>query len=620
MAITVRRVRTDVKDVGTLAEVRESVLAAAKTAHEEGRVIEMSVELDHKIYTLEEPLVFSAKENPELKNVRLTIRSAPDMRPIVRSLKAITTPFDRIEGTDVYVTRLSKGEDGAYPKFRDLYMNLDRMQLSTSPVWRNPFPLLPEERRGEKELEGIYVPYEYAEMLKKEGICGAELKMYVQWEHTTLHIAGVDLTRTREHEGETYALLTFGEDFAARYVRGINGCNNTGNRETFIKNSPLFLSSPGDFAYDASEGLLYVIPPKEIGQCTFYYPLCESLFVFEGMEGVTVEGLTLTGVSSRYIVDNGYKAAQSNNEACARRLETAAIFTKDVRSFTVRDCTFRGIGCNAIQMHGLTATANIYDNRFYDIAMSGIFIGDYSFWPLVSVRDGAPDRVAYYYERLAFDVSIVNNYFEHNGYDYPNCNAIYVSLVDRARILHNSIVDVAFSAISGGWISTPVDFFPGEQFNLRDTEIAYNYFYNYMQVLYDGAAIYVCGNNAATDYAERFNSIHDNYLVLDDPGSRDRRGIYLDASSSNWDVYNNVIETSAFPLFTQYHVPSQYTHHNRSHHLYSTDPIESGNHVPERDTLMSDIFIESDFDLMLKKYPHAAEIVDAAGCTLDTRI
>lgn len=619
MAITVRKVTTDTASATTLAEVRESVLAAAKVAYEEKRVIEMIVELDHQFYGLKEPLVFSAKENPELSAVRLSLRGAPDMRPIVRSTVPITAPFDKVEGTEYYVCRLPKNERGEYPVFRDLYMGFDRLSLAKSPVWRNPFALTPEQRRGEASLEGIYVPYDYAEAIKKDGIAAAELKMYVQWEHTTLHIADVDLSRTREHEGEKYALLTFGDDFDLRYTRGINGCNNTGNRETFIQNAKAFLTEPGEFVYDCAEGLLYVYPPKDIGTCTFSYPLLDNLFVFEGMEGVTVEGITFTGVSSSYICKNGYLATQSNCEKIAKRLECAAIFTKDVRNFTVRDCTFRGIGCNAIQMHGRTVTANIYDNKFMDIAMGGIFVGDYKRWPLVSVRDGKPEDVADYYAKLTYNLSIVNNYFHHIGYDYPNSYPIYFSLVDRARVLHNTIVDAAFCGISGGWISTPVEFYPGEQFNLRDTEIAYNRIHNYMQVLRDGGAIYVCGANATVKYAERFNSIHDNYLSLTDAGDRDRRGIYLDASSSNYDVYNNVIDTSAFPLFTQYHVSSQYTHHNRSHHIYSTDPIEDGNHVPERDTLMSDIFVEADFDVLLEKYPHAAEICECAGCTLDVR-
>ena len=582
-------------------------------------MIETVVELDHRLYTLEEPLVFSAKENPELKSVRLTLRNAPDMRPIVSSNVMITSAFDKVEGTDYYVAKLPKDENGNYPKFRDLYMNLDRMRLASSPDWRNPFPLTPAQRKGEEPLEGIYVPYEYAELLQKTGIAAAELKMYVQWEHTTLHIAGVDLSAVREHEGAKYALLTFGEDFDARYTRGLNLCNNTGDRETFIKNHPAFIREPGDFAYDAHKGLLYVYPPKDIGKCLFYYPRLENLFVFEDMEGVTVEGITFTGVSSKYIVDNGYKAAQSNCESIAKRLETAAIFTQSVRDFTVRDCTFKHIGCNGVQMHGRTVTANIYDNKFIDIAMGGIFIGDYKNYPLVNVRTDSPERIADYFSKVAYNVSIINNYFHHIAYDYPNAYPIYLSLCDRARILHNTIEECGLCGISGGWISMPVEYYPGEEFNLRDVEIAYNRIHNYMQVLRDGGAIYVCGSNASVKYAERFNSIHDNYISLDEPGTRDRRGIYLDASSSNYDVYNNVIETSAFPLFTQYHVPSQYTHHNRSHHIYSTDPIEDGNHVPERDTLMSDIFVEPDFEKLLEKYPHVAEICDAAGCTLDVR-
>ncbi len=626
MAITVRTITTDANATASLKTAREDVLTAAREAAAEGRVIDLSIELDHRVYALDETLVFSVKENPELKNVRLTLRNAPDMSPVVSSQKPIDAPFVPVEGTPYYMCRLPKDETGKYPRFHGLYVDVGRgnaapLRMASTPEWRNPFPLLPEERRGEKELEGIYVPYRYAEALARTGVAGAELWMYIQWEHTVLHVAGVDLERTRTYEGETYALLTFGDDFSRRYTRGTHFCNNTGNRPTFLRNTPAFLSAPGEYAYSAETGELFVYPTGRIETSVFYYAALENLIVLEGMEGVTIEGVTFTAAECKYICENGYHGALTNVETYARRLQQGVIFGRDLRDLTVRNCTFKGVSTNAIELFGRNVTVNIYDNKFVNVGMSGVFIGDYiGKWALPSERTATPEELSEYESRVAYNVSVINNYFEHIGYDYPNSSAVYVCFVDRLRILHNTMKDLAFNGIACGfhW-DDPADFYPGEGFNLRDTEIAYNSIHDYMSSLRDGAAIYVTGANAHLSYEGRINSMHDNYASLHGTNDRDRRGYYLDGGATNWDVYNNVIDGCALPLFTQYHVKTQYTHHVRSHHIYSTTPVEDGNHVPERDTLMSDIFVEKDFETLCLKYPEARAISENAGCSLDTR-
>lgn len=77
-----------------------------------------------------------------------------------------------------------------------------------------------------------------------------------------------------------------------------------------------------------------------------------------------------------------------------------------------------------------------------------------------------------------------------------------------------------------------------------------------MRVLRDGAAIYVLGANCTDTYTELFNEMHDNYAENPDVGET-TRGYYLDGSSSNWYVHDNVISGAKYPFFAQFHVASR---------------------------------------------------------------
>ena len=249
--------------------------------------------------------------------------------------------------------------------------------------------------------------------------------------------------------------------------------------------------------------------------------------------------------------------------------------------------------------------------------MVGVGVGDYiGRWTVPNGRVESPEVMEEYFRTIAYDLSIVNNYFEHIAYDYPNCAAIYVCFADCLKITHNTVNGCAYSGISAGYAWSPVQFVPGEQVNLRDAEIAYNRFHNFMDLCRDGGAIYVTGANSSWDIEDRFNAIHHNLATLDASGTADRRGYYLDGSATNWDVYDNVIHNCALPLFTQYHVRSQYTHHNRMWNIYSTTPIDDGNHAPWRDTILGNCYVVTEgLDALYEKHPEAKAIADATGCT-----
>ncbi len=605
MAVSVTKKTNSSEQKATLAEMREQILAIAEEASADN-VIDVVAELDNGGYTVETPLVFSVEENPALANIRLTIKAKPSMYPTISGLKPISgADFTAVEGTPYYKYQLEKDEKGEYPKFFDFFCRGARMKMAKSDVWRNPFALLPAHRNGEEKVEGLYAPLGIVKKVAQKDVGATMLRIYVQWQHYILRVKEVDLSVTKEVDGETYALIKFYEEFDEQFVLGVHTANNIGGRETFLVNNLAYLTEPGSFVYDWFSGTVYVIPsdPDNMAKMKFGYTTLANCFVFEGMKGVTVEGLAFSGFTSPYVCDTGYFGTLANREFRAGKLRHAPIVASRMRDFTVKGCTFREIGANGVMLCDRTVKAEIRDCRFLNIAMCGISVGNYR------VGNGWQDP-----DNQNFGIKVINNYLERIGYEYPSSPAVFVCYCDGGEISHNTIKGCAYSGFAIGDGYSLVDFEPGEKVNLRDVEIAYNDVRDYMDVCRDGAAIYVTGANCTKDYAPRLNSIHHNIALLENSGHRDRRGYYLDGSASNWDVYDNVIDNCRFPLFTQYHVPSQYTHHNRVWNFYSTTDIEpEGNHKPEHDTLLGFYAVEKDLATLYEKYPEAKAIADGAG-------
>ena len=505
MAINIQTITKNAVGAKTMADVRAEILAAAKEASAEN-VIDVVAELDQGVYTLTEPFVLSAEENPELAYTNVTIKAAVGMRPAITSWKSITEEYVPVEGKPYFKCQLPKNENGEYPRFHDLYFKNRRMKMATSPIWINREALTKEERGtgtiaytgtympddffAPCDRKGLYAPIEIARQVAESESDSTEMCMYVQWEHDTLRVTGVDLSDTKEFDGETYALITFDEGFVPYFVHGMHRANNMMGRITFFRNDPAFLTEENTYVYDWKNGILYFIvdAPNELWYHKVMYPTLSSLFEFKGMKNLTVEGLVFTGVSSSYVCDNGYYALLSNlerrlNDYLGERLRHAAIVTSDVRNFTVNNCEFRGIGCNGIQLCDRTVRAGIYDNLFLDVAMSAISVGNATnLWEKP--------------ENQSIAVSIVNNYLEHISYDYPNAAAIFLGISDGAKVCHNTIQGCGYSGIYAGWSWSAVNFEPGEKVNLRGAEIAYNKISDFMELCRDGAAIYVTGGNA----------------------------------------------------------------------------------------------------------------------------
>ena len=607
MAITLNKIVTAKGECNDFSALRDEILAAARAAKEAGRHDKLTVELGHANYNLSEPLVLSAVENPELKDIDLTIRAKHDRSSYVQALASLVGDrFVPIEGKPYFTYQMDKDAEGNYPRFHDLHLNYRRIDMAKSPVWRNLDVLTPENRDGTDPRLGFYAPMDIAKRLAEGEIGATELIVHIEWQFCALHVTGVDLTDTKVFDGEERALIKIRPEEMVLFCQDCHGNLNVGNREVYLRNCPAFVSDEENtYAYDWFGGVLYINPKDKVHMRyhLVQYPTLENLFILEGLENLTLSGIVFTGTTSNFICDHIYYSGQANCEIRARRLRHAAVLGSNMKNLTVKDCIFRDLGGNGLLLVDQTNRARILGNVFEYVSMSALSIGN----PTSSWGDPVNRN---------FSLVIENNRFEKIAYEYPSALCIYVGMVDTLKLRYNTVESCAYSAVSVGWSWSRAPYSLGESCNIRNAEIAFNYIHNYMDVLRDGGAIYVLGGNCNPDTcSERFNCMHDNYAELDVARDGSKYGYYCDGSSTNWDVRDSVIINCITPVFAQHTVASAFAYHDHFHNIYSTTPPRPGSHAPGRDCLIYDYhMVEEGKMALLEKYPEAVKIRDAAGC------
>ena len=145
-------------------------------------------------YILPYPLVFSAKETPELENIYISL-VCESGKARFSSLQALDTSKFKNCG-DYYTYTFERDENGKFPLLRELYLSGKRLPICKSGFFTHAFAFNEENGRNCPEnLEGIYVPEQAAALLSRGELGSAEITLYVEWEFFTLHIEGIDETR-----------------------------------------------------------------------------------------------------------------------------------------------------------------------------------------------------------------------------------------------------------------------------------------------------------------------------------------------------------------------------------------------------------------------------------------
>ena len=616
MSIKINRIiQSDAVTASSLVESFAEIRRLAKNATAKNR-LRLELVLDADIYRLTEPLKLSTEDEPALAYVDLTIRSKVDgVRSTISGARAIPgRNFVKVEGKPYYKYQFDADEKGEYPKFRELLVNGAHIPMARGEhLYRGeqmfyPFDCPVDDRKKHPDAvhRGAYLPVQALKRLTAEDISGAECQFYhgVHW--NIFRMKDVDFTDTREQGGETYALVTFQDEDADFFINKLSGPLPLSGSAFHFVNAPAYLA-PGTFTYDYFNGTLLYYPLRESDlKLPIEYPVAERLLEFHGMENLTVDRVRFTGATSRFACEHFYRAYQAygviNGVEHPTFTDQAAVYATETRRFTVKNCVFEQLGGHGLRLADHHAAVRIHDCIFKNISMSGIFIGN-----LHSDFENPKNRL--------YDVRIHNNYLEHICCEYPIGGAVTVAKVDGLSICHNTVREVGYAAIHVGWHRRFQHFCPGEEFNIRDAEIAYNYIDDYVLASEDGGAVCVLAGNAGEEYAKRFNVMHHNYATAKEMLARGREAYCMDSAASNWDCHHNVSFGANFFVYAQPD-PCAYNHHNHIYDNYGDSPIPHDCLAPERDVLAYDNVLEAlPEEEFLAKHEEARRIRDAAGCS-----
>jgi len=288
---------------------------------------------------------------------------------------------------------------------------------------------------------------------------------------------------------------------------------------TRFENAYEFLDEPGEWYLNKAKGDLYYIPreDEDLATADVELPLLEVLVEGQGTLGKPVSNIRFIGLTFSYATwldpssSNGYVADQSGFHLVGRG-HIPNIIGHDrndertlgnVRFLFAHNINFQGnifehLGGVGLDFDTGSQGNTVEDNLFEDISSAAIQLGG------ISSDDHHPERR----EQVTSDNVISNNLVRHVAREYVDAAGIYAGFTRQTTISNNTIVDVPWTGIAMGWGWGLLDpgGFPGVP-GAQDSEwgiyttptpnsgnkIIKNYIYGFLNLLWDGGAIYTTG-------------------------------------------------------------------------------------------------------------------------------
>lgn len=336
----------------------------------------------------------------------------------------------------------------------------------------------------------------------------------------------------------------FSVDTTGKTITMDSGFSNLADKTApiWIENAYELLDTPGEWYLNKSDGYVYYMPRsgENMANAEVIIPVLEYLIHGDGSDngynkGVskTIDNLVFDGLTFMYTTwlgpdaDDGYAATQGgfgvdsvyDNDTYGLKQALRLDRSKNV---TIKNCTFKELGCGAVRLGCGTKNSLITNNEVYNCAGGGIYVEERQ-------RSWTDKAKTYLLENNTVSYNRVHDI----ATEYYSCIGIFLGFGKDFLITNNEVYNTPYTGISIGWgwnDNGSDSLYKADVIN-ENNRIYKNVVHDVMQKLGDGGGIYNLGSQPGME-------IQNN--VVYNVGANDGAAYYLDDGSRFINMQNNI--------------------------------------------------------------------------------
>ncbi len=496
----------------TIQKAQEAVRAQLSGPNSE----DISVWLADGTYILSEPLHFGPEDSGLGKSF-VRYRAEEGAMPVISGGMEISG-WQKKDG--IWVAKVPSVS--GIPRLRELFIAGERATRARHPNdgYLHVSEVGTDRRTNFRFNEGDFpAPRKFKDV---------ELVLLHDWSITRIPLAEIDHRQSR---------LTAVDSIGAKCLNFFNLDNWEKDPRYFLENDLAFLDVPGEWFFDADEGLLYLLLPdgKSPQNLGVTVPVTgPHLVVMEGSEESTVRNIAFEGIAFQYcswqIPEKGYAGIQACHFDPRPASDGWSVVPAAIMATWAENCSFSGCSFTQLGGSGLwfgmgCKGCSVSDSHFGDISGNAIMIGE--------GRDRVVKGEVWWKsvpEQAAQGNSVVNNTVTECGRQFYGAVGIWCGFTAGTVVSDNHLYNLPYTGISIGWEWSPA---PSP---CRDNHLTGNHIHHIMQILSDGGGIYMLGLQPGSTISD--NLIHD---VTVNAGRAESNGMFLDEGTTDVTVAGNII-------------------------------------------------------------------------------
>jgi len=493
---------------GPLASLRGARDAIRELTAQNGVTRPIEVVFAEGVYSISNPVYFTSLDSG-ISGCPITYRTEYSANVLISGGVELTNWVEG-EGTaqgTIWTTYIDSVEQGEW-YFRDLY--LDNYRLTRARYPNDGYMTV-------LAVNGDQTQISLDEVASGDNMAGKQIEFVAH------HAWSTSREIVASSAGNTlYFTTPAGADYD--YTRTKVGDN------AYLEHGLEFLDMPMEWYLDKDTGVLTIMLPngENPNNKVVTAPQIKTLIDFDDVEYLRFEGMCFgfTGYDMPSIGYSGQQACRYKDDGLVFYTLPAMLEFVDSSHISLEGVRLGHAGGNGIAFGAGSDDNTIIGCEVFDIAGNGILIGwegetttGQGDWPN---SDDAP-----------FRNMISHNYIHHYGRVFTGGVGVWAGYTDSTTIANNHVCFAGYSGISCGWGWT------SDPTTIRNTQITNNKVHNVMQILSDGAGIYVMSyhpqslimGNVICDIQKDTWCTHNHH----------QSGFQFDEGSSVFYLVNNVV-------------------------------------------------------------------------------